>query len=206
MNVVWDMGGIMFRYFTEVLLEVGAERGWALDGIPLGPTGPVPDPDYERMQEGGIDEPSYRRLVVERLHAAGVEGDPTRTIDWPGQRRPATWDAIRALHAAGHPQAVLTNDASRWLGPRWWETWEFGTWFEALVDVDEVGERKPAPAPYLAAAKALGVGPEACLFIDDMPVNCRGAEAVGMGSLWFDVREPDGSIERLVERLGLAAI
>jgi len=116
---------------------------------------------------------------------------------------PATWDAIHRLHAAGHRQAVLTNDASRWLGPRWWQTWRFGTWFDALVDVDEVGVRKPAPAPYLCAAKALEADPGSCLFIDDMPVNCRGAEAVGMASLWFDVRDPDGSVHRLLDRLGL---
>jgi hypothetical protein len=36
-----------------------------------------------------------------------------------------------------------------------------------------------------------------------MPVNCRGAEVVGMLSLWFDVRDPDGSVHRLIGRLGL---
>jgi putative hydrolase of the HAD superfamily len=202
-NVVWDMGGILFRYFTEVLLDMGAERGWALDGMPIGPTGQVPDPDYVRMQEGDIDEPRYRRIVVERLRAVGVDGDPTRAIDWSRHRRPGTWDAIGRIHAAGHRQAVLTNDASRWLGPRWWESWESGTWFDAVVDVEEVGVRKPAAAPYLAAAEALGVDPEPCLFVDDMPVNCRGAEAVGMSALWFDVRDPDGGVHRLIDRLGL---
>ena len=66
-----------------------------------------------------------------------------------------------------------------------------------------IGIRKPAPEPYLAAAEALAAPPSECLFIDDMPVNCRGAEAVGMDSHLFDILDPEGSIGRLLERLGI---
>ncbi|CAN5362183.1 HAD-IA family hydrolase [soil metagenome] len=203
-HVVWDMGGILFRYFTEVLLEMGAERGWPVDRIPLGPTGGLPDPEYQLMQAGDIDEPLYRQIVVDRLRGAGVGEDPTLAIDWPHEQRPETWEAVRVIHAAGHRQAVLTNDASRWLGPGWWESWEPARWFDAMVDVDTVGVRKPAAAPYLAAADALGADPATCLFVDDMPVNCRGAEAAGMDSLWFDVLAPAESIAKLLATLGLA--
>lgn len=200
-HVIWDMGGIMYRSFTEVLHDMGAARGWPVDRIPLGPTGAMPDPEYARMQEGEIVEGAYLATVIERLRAQGVDADPVADIDWSGQERRTTWDAIRRIHRAGHRQALLTNDASRWLGARWWERWEAAEWFEALVDVTSLGERKPAPGPYLAAAEALGVEPSACLFVDDMRVNCRGAEAVGMAWLWFDVRAPDESIRRLLETL-----
>jgi putative hydrolase of the HAD superfamily len=202
-HVVWDMGGIMYRYFTEVLHDRGVQEGWPLDGIPLGPTGETPDPDYVRMQEGEIDEPAFVAIVAARLLSAGVDGNPIDEIDWPRYERTATWNAIRRIHRAGHRQALLTNDASKWLGPRWWESWKPAGWFEALVDVTTVGQRKPAAAPYLAAARALEAEPSDCLFVDDMPVNCRGAEAVGMASLWFDVTAPDASIRRLYETLSL---
>jgi len=204
-NVIWDMGGILYRYFTEVMRDRGTERGWPIDRVPLGPTGDVPDADYERMQEGEIDEANYLALVVERLRAVGIDDDPTRTIDWPHQERLATWDAIRTIHRAGHRQAVLSNDASKWLGPNWWDTWEPAGWFEAMVDVTSIGERKPAARPYLAAAEALDADPAECLFVDDMRVNCRGADAVGMASFWFDVRAPGGSVAKLLATLGLAA-
>ncbi len=202
-HVVWDMGGIMYRYFTEVIGDAGRERGWPVGGIPLGPASDVPDPDYDRMREGLIDEPEYARIVAHRLRDAGIDGDPLHAIAWTDQARPETWAAIRRIHDAGFRQAVLTNDASAWLGERWWETWEPARWFDAMIDVAAIGVRKPAPEPYLAAADALGADPTECLFIDDMPVNCRGAEAVGMASLLFDVRDPAASVRELDDVLGL---
>lgn len=201
--LVWDMGGILYRYFTEVLLLMAPRRGWDVTGVPLGPTGPVPDPAYDQMLRGEIDEHDYLRAVRSRLHAAGVDVDPVAVIDWDGHERVEVWDLIAAAHAAGHPQAVLSNDASRWLGDRWWETWPPAAWFDVMIDVATLPERKPAPGPYRAAAGRLGVATENCLFIDDMPVNCDGAEAVGMASHLVDVRDPVGSMERLAKRLDL---
>jgi putative hydrolase of the HAD superfamily len=70
-----------------------------------------------------------------------------------------------------------------------------------MIDVSMIGVRKPAPEPYLAAATALNVAPSECLFVDDMPANCHGAEAVGMESHLFDILDPAGSIDRLLTRL-----
>lgn len=199
--VVWDMGGIMYRYFTEVLVERAEAEQWPT--VPLGPTGRLPDPDYVMMDAGEVLERDYLAVVRRRLAASGVEVDPVNDIVWSAQARERTWQLIRTLHGDGHPQALLTNDASKWLGERWWETWEPVAWFDAVIDVVNVGVRKPAPEPYLAAAEALEVPPSSCVFVDDMQVNCAGAEAVGMGSHRFDIREPRRSIDALAERLGV---
>ena len=202
--LIWDMGGILYHYFTEVLLEMAPARGWELAGVPLGPTGEVADPAYERMLHGEIDEHDYLEEVRARLRAAGIDVDPVAAIDWHAHERRAAWEVVAAAHAAGHPQAVLTNDATRWLGERWWETWEPADWFDRMIDVATLGERKPAAGPYLAAARALDLPPGKCLFIDDLPVNCAGAEEVGMASQLLDVRDPQGSLDQLAKRLGLA--
>lgn len=204
--VIWDMGGIIYRYFTEVLLDMAVAEGWDLAGVPLGPTGPVPDPDYEAMNQGRIDEPTYLAIVEERLRKAGVEIDVANAIDWTAQTRPWTWELVAAIDRAGHAQALLTNDATKWLGARWWETWDGREWFAAVVDVATIGVRKPAPEPYLASAEALALAPSSCLFVDDMVVNCAGAEAVGMQSHHVDIRTPEAALERLAERLGLAPL
>jgi putative hydrolase of the HAD superfamily len=201
--VVWDMGGIMYRYFTEILLERAVAEGWDLDGVPMGPTGGVPDPDYEAMDAGRIDESDYLAVVRRRLVAIGIDLDPVTAIDWSSQYRPAAWRVIDVVHRAGHPQALLTNDATKWLGERWWETWPATRRFDAIVDVAELGVRKPAPEPYLAAAEALGLPPADCLFVDDLTVNCDGAEAVGMGGHRIDIRDLAGSLQRLAARVGV---
>src|SRR5271165_4445453 len=89
--VVWDMSGVLYRYFTEVLHDLGVARRWPLGRIPLGATGDVADPEYARLQQGEIDDGAFVRTVVERLRAAGVDSDPINEIDWPAERRPGTW-------------------------------------------------------------------------------------------------------------------
>ncbi|MGH9116755.1 MAG: HAD-IA family hydrolase [Acidimicrobiales bacterium] len=201
--VVWDMGGIMYRFFTELVLDLGRRRGWPVDRLPLGPTGRGADPDYERMLRGDIGEHEYLERVRAGLRAEAIEFDPLRELHWAGQERAETWKTIRTLHEHGIRQAVLTNDASKWLGERWLDTWEPASWFEAMIDVATLGVRKPDPGPYLAAAEALGLPPAECLFVDDLPVNCRGAEAVGMASHWFDITRPADSLTALLQRLDI---
>lgn len=196
-HVVWDMGGILYPYFTEMMLDLGRERGWPLDRLPLGPTGLVDDPDYHRLLEGELDEPDYLLIIRERLRAESIDFDPPRDLAGSWISRESAWNVIRRIGEMGHRQAILTNDATRWLGEGWWEKpgWEE---FDVVVDVVQVGSRKPSPEPYLAVADALGVPPSECLFIDDLPVNCRGAEAVGMRGHLFVVNDAQDSLHRLL--------
>lgn len=198
--LVWDMGGILYRYFTEVLRDMAAAGDWP--DLVLGPT-VGSDPDYERMTVGEIDEHVYLAIVRARLADAGIDVDPVTAIDWPTQERAVAWQLVAAAGAEHRPQGLLTNDASKWLGEDWWETWSGAGHFAHLIDVRHVGVRKPEPEPYLAAAAALGLQPRECLFIDDMVVNCKGAEAVGMASHHVDIRHPDDDLRALADRLGL---
>ena len=99
-HVVWDMGGVMYRYFTEMMVDHGERAGWPLDQIPLGPTGHLPDSDYDRMLSGEIGERGYLPIVVDRLKAHGIEFDPPRDLakDWTGRRR--TWQTVERIHVA----------------------------------------------------------------------------------------------------------
>ena len=200
-HVVWDMGGILYPYFTERMLDIGFERGWPINRVPLGPTGSVFDVDYQRMLEGDLNESEYVTVVRDRLLQEGIEFDPHADLAGSWEFRPESWETIDTINRLGHRQALLTNDATRWLGEAWWERWDRADSFDAILDVVEVGTRKPAPEPYLAAAAALGAPPGECLFVDDLPINCRGAEAVGMSSHLFDITDPDGSLASLVASL-----
>lgn len=52
-----------------------------------------------------------------------------------------------------------------------------------------LGRMKPAPENFRAAAAGIGLAPEHCLFIDDLPGNIAGAQAVGMRGIVFQSPE-----------------
>ncbi len=195
--VIWDMGGILYRYFTQMLIDVGRVQGWPLDLMPLGPTHHVPDPDYYAMDRGEMTEPEYLARCVAMLLKHGIDFDPPTDLDWSDEFRKETWKLIDELHRDGHRQALLTNDATKWLGEEWWNKWDRIHYFEQVVDVKSIGIRKPAPEPYLACIESMQANPSDCVFIDDMHANCEGSEAVGMASIWFDITDPKASLTRL---------
>jgi len=197
-GVIWDVNGVLCRYFTETLVELGREAGWPIGRLGLGPT----DPAYREMLDGRITESDYLEVIESRLDGEGI------TIALPGDligkvtARTEVLAYVDLLRGRGHRQAILTNDASLWLGADWQQTWHLIDRFDAVVDTATLGVRKPAPESYLVAASRLELPAGSCLFVDDMPHNCRGAEAVGMASVPFDIADPAESLATIEARLG----
>jgi sugar-phosphatase len=52
-----------------------------------------------------------------------------------------------------------------------------------LVTVDDVARGKPAPDPFLEAARRLGVDPTRCLVVEDAPAGLQAAAAAGCFTL-----------------------
>jgi putative hydrolase of the HAD superfamily len=57
--------------------------------------------------------------------------------------------------------------------------------FDRLILSYEIGHIKPSAEFYHACADAASSAPAECLFIDDLPENVEGAEAVGMPGVVF---------------------
>ena len=55
--------------------------------------------------------------------------------------------------------------------------------FEVVIESSKVGVRKPDPAIYRMMCEALDVSPAACLYLDDLGINCKGAAEVGMTAI-----------------------
>ncbi len=57
--------------------------------------------------------------------------------------------------------------------------------FERVVSLEDLGYLpKPDPAAYAIVLSQLGVGPEACCFVDDTRSNLVPASALGMRTVW----------------------
>jgi len=63
----------------------------------------------------------------------------------------------------------------------------------------EVGIRKPAPEIYRLGAERIGLEPEACVFVDDLPFNLSPAAELGMATVHHrSAEETIGELERLL--------
>jgi putative hydrolase of the HAD superfamily len=97
-------------------------------------------------------------------------------------------DLMRELKEAGYRMAMLTNNVREW-EPLWRSMLPVDEIFETVVDSGFVGARKPEGRIYRIALERLSLPAEACLFVDDVQVNCEGAERAGMSAVHFEDNE-----------------
>jgi pyrophosphatase PpaX len=131
---------------------------------------------------------------------------------------PGVIEAVRALHAAGHPLAVVTSKLEvgarrslKYIG--------LEECFTVVVGLDSTTKHKPDPEPVHFALGRLGVRPERALFVGDSVHDIRSGNAAGVATaaaLWGpstrDELEPSApahwlaefrAVGALVERLAL---
>lgn len=131
------------------------------------------------LETGRLSIPDFEERLAARLRTH--EG---RAVPAPGLltrmfagfvAEPAMIAALRTARRHGIRTALVSNS--------WGLDYPRHDWvelFDAVVISGEVGVRKPEPEIYLLAAASVGVAPPDCVFVDDLPVNVRGAVAVGM--------------------------
>ncbi|MDQ2813166.1 MAG: HAD family phosphatase [Actinomycetota bacterium] len=90
--------------------------------------------------------------------------------------RPGARELLAAVSAAGLPRALVTSSERRFMDTVLAST---GMRFDVLVCADDVSATKPAPEPYLLAAKLLQVDPGGCVALEDSPNGVASAQAAG---------------------------
>jgi putative hydrolase of the HAD superfamily len=106
---------------------------------------------------------------------------------------------MRELKASGLKMAMLTNNVREW-EPLWRSMLPVDEIFEEIVDSAFVGCRKPEARIYELTLERIGIPAEACLFIDDLQVNCEGAEEAGMQAVRFlDNEQAVGEIREILK-------
>ena len=148
----------------------------------------------ETVRERFLHDPEARRLLAdleigklteaqfEPGLAAVLEVESEGLVDRLfGGMEPdhAMLDGVRAARRAGVRTGMLSNS---WGGDRY-DRNLLEELFDAWVISGEVGMRKPDPAIYALAAERLGLPPEACVYVDDLPGNLKPARAMGMATV-----------------------
>jgi HAD superfamily hydrolase (TIGR01509 family) len=180
--VLWDMDGTLVD--SEKLWDLGIQELYRRHDSEL-------SPEVRTATVGGSSE-----TVMDIVYAdLGLEPDPAhmaQTANWLHEyvgelfATGLPWcegakEMLDQLVAAEIPMALVTN-TRRDLTERALES--IGRhYFTVSVCADEVPSGKPAPDPYLRAARLLGLQPAECLAVEDSVTGSEAAEAAGCAVL-----------------------
>ena len=189
MTLVFDFGGVLFRWVPQELLaqllpqrigDAAAAQRW-VDLFFQDYGGDWGDFDRGVVEPGPLAERIARRTGL-------TVDEARRVIDAvPGhlQPVPAMETLLRALHAAGHPLYFLSNMPEPYA--RHLETThDILSLFRGGVFSARVRLCKPAPEIYAHCTRAFGLEPARTLFIDDSPRNIAAARAAGWQAICFE--------------------
>ncbi len=127
------------------------------------------------MVARGID-PSRHKELTDR-----IVGDYTANAAVLTRIYPGVTEALTVLRERGHPLGICTNKPGG-ATHSVLAALKLDTYFDAVIAGDTLAERKPHPAPLLAAFEALG-GPG--LYVGDSEVDAATAVAAGCPFLLF---------------------
>lgn len=211
--LIFDFGGVI----TRTLFETHAltERALGLSTGTLtwrGPFDPASDPLWQAMQADEITERDYWTTRAREVGTM-VGQDWTEMANFVRAARGASpADAIRpefleTVELAKRKDlrlAILSNELDLFYGADFRHRLPFMADFEVIHDATHTRVLKPDPVAYTACLTDLGLSASRCLFIDDQARNIRGAEAVGLQTVHFNVLEPAGSYAEVRRIAGIA--
>jgi epoxide hydrolase-like predicted phosphatase len=130
------------------------------------------------FEEGRLEESEFEYGLAGLLGVASAEGLIDRLFAGSLVEEEMV-QAVRAARASGVRTGLISNS---W-GTTRYPTELLGELFQGIVLSGEVGVRKPALRIYELGASAIGLSPDQCVFVDDLPFNLPPAESLGMATV-----------------------
>jgi len=189
--VISDFGGVLTTPLSEAFINFQDKVGIAPQSFANAmrhateTTGK--NPLFE-LECGRITEDEFDRQLADALEPElGHRPDIRKFgLEIFGTLQPNTGmiDLIREVLRDGLRAALLTNNVKEW-EPLWREMLPVDELFEKVVDSAFVGLRKPDPRIYELTLLRVDLPAEACIFIDDMKINCEAASELGIHAVHF---------------------
>ena len=188
--VIWDFGGVFTTSPFEAFNRYEAQHGLPRDLIR---TVNATNPDrnaWALFERAEIDRRGFDSKFLDESTALGY---PLRGAEvlplLSGEVRPRMVEALLICkqrfmvgcitnnmvlgHTSGMP--VSSEGASR--------AGDIMQHFHAIIESSKVGLRKPDPRIYLMMCAQLGAEAGACVYLDDLGVNCKSAARLGMAAI-----------------------
>jgi putative hydrolase of the HAD superfamily len=202
--VIWDFGGVLTSSPFEAFNRYEAQHGLPRDFIRAVNAARPDDNAWARLERSEIGPSEFDRLFLEESAALG-HPTPGREI-LPllrGALRPRMVSALEACKRRFKTGCITNNiqaepgggaDVAQTMG-------QVLPLFDAVIESARAGVRKPDPKIYLMMCELLDVPPEACVYLDDLGINCKPAAQLGMRAI--KVTSEDQALAELAVATGL---
>ncbi len=193
-TVIFDFGGVVTSSPFEAFNRLEASRRLPRNTIrQINATNPD-DNAWARFERAEMTAGEFDEAFAAEARALGHEVRGAEVIAClAGDLRPAMVNAIDWLNGHGYLTGCITNNVPAGQGAGMAGTAERAAAmadvlarFKVVIESSKVGIRKPDPAIYRMACDALGVEPDACVYLDDLGINCKPAAQMGMIAIKVD--------------------
>lgn len=207
--VIFDFGGVITASPFEAFNRLEAERGLPQDFVR---TVNAANPDtnaWALFERAEIDAATFDALFAAEAAALGhaLEGSAVLAV-LSGSIRPAMVAALDTLAGAGYRLGCITNNVPSGHGAGMARSGDKAdayeqvfSRFEHVIESSKAGVRKPDPRIYLMMCEKLGLEPAACIYLDDLGINCKPAAQLGMHAI--KVTSGEQALADLSAALGL---
>lgn len=207
--VIWDFGGVFTSSPFEAFARYEVENGLPRDLIrKVNSTNPDTNA-WALFERNEIDAAGFDALFLKESAALGhaVPGADVLPL-LSGSLRPRMVAALKACKAHFKVGCITNNmvthhspggDAPQRAAGAMGQVMPL---FDHIIESSKAGVRKPDPAIYMMMCEALSVKPEACVYLDDLGINCKPAAALGMRAI--KVVDVDQTLAELSAATGLA--
>ena len=188
--VIWDFGGVFTSSPFEAFARYEAEKGLPKDLIrKINSTNPDTNA-WALFERNEIDTQGFDTLFLEESTALGhpVPGADVLPL-LSGSLRPRMVAALKACKAH-FKVGCITNNMVTHHSPGAAEPQRAAgamgqvmPLFDHIIESSRAGVRKPDPKIYLMMCDALSVKPQACVYLDDLGINCKPAAELGMHAI-----------------------
>ena len=188
---IFDFGGVITASPFEAFNRLEATRGLPHDLIRRINAN---DPDsnaWALLERAEITRAEFDARFAAEAAALGhdVRGADVLAVI-AGVIRPGMVAALDTIRAAGLKLGCITNNVPGGSGPAMAPNAQAESRYAAIfarfdhvIESAKAGVRKPDPRIYAMMCEALDVTPTACVYLDDLGINCKPAAAMGMAAI-----------------------
>lgn len=207
--VIWDFGGVFTTSPFDAFARFERERGLPKDFI-RGVNARNPhDNAWARFERAEITAAGFDDLFAAEAAALGHEVRGRDILPLlSGDVRPRVVRALDLCKSAGLKCGCITNNVQSGHGAGMSSdpvkaelVSAIMARFDAVIESSKAGVRKPDPRIYEMMCERLMVRPQACVYLDDLGINCKPAASLGM--LAIKVVHEDQALADLARATGL---